>query len=43
MLTILMLIFLLWFQGWNEDKICEEIDESEVTASDFAVEIRNLP
>ena len=43
MLLILMLIFLLWFQGWNEAKICEEIDEAEVTASDFTVEIRGLP
>ena len=43
MLLILLLIFLLWFQGWNEAKICEEIDEAEVTASDFTVEIRGLP
>jgi hypothetical protein len=43
MLVILMLLFLLWFQGWSEEKICEEIDEAEVTASDFTVEIRGLP
>jgi hypothetical protein len=43
MLLILMLLFLLWFQGWNEAKICEEIDNAEVTASDFTVEIRGLP
>lgn len=43
MLVILMLFFLLWFQGWNEAKICEEIDETEVSASDFTVEIRGLP
>jgi len=43
MLSILLLLWLLWFQGWNEDKICKEIDEAEVTASDFTVEIRSLP
>lgn len=42
-LTVLMLLFLLWFQGWNEEKICEDLDEAEVTASDFTVEIRDLP
>ena len=43
MFSVLILLWLLWFQGWNENKICEEIDEAEVTASDFTVEIRGLP
>ena len=42
-LIVLLLLFFLWFGGWNEEKICAEIDNTEVTASDFTVEIRGLP
>jgi len=42
-LIVFLLLSFLWFQGWNESKICEEIDNAEVTASDFTVEIRGLP
>ena len=42
-LIVLTLFSLLSFQGWNENLICEEIDEVEMSASRYTVEIRNLP
>jgi hypothetical protein len=42
-ILVLLLVFLLWFEAWNEHKICDEIDDEEITASDFTVEIRDLP
>jgi hypothetical protein len=43
LLIVLSLFCMLQFQKWNQDKISQEIDDAEVTASDFTVEIRNLP
>jgi hypothetical protein len=42
-LIVLILFSLLSFQGWNEGLICEEIDEVEISASRYTVEIRNIP
>ena len=42
-LIVLTLFTLLSFQGWNESLICEVIDEVEMSASRYTVEIRNMP
>ena len=42
-LIVLILLSLLSFQGWNERLICDDIDEVEMSASRYTVEIRNIP
>ena len=42
-LIVLTLFSLLSFQGWNESRVCEEIEEAEVSPSRYTVEIRNIP
>jgi hypothetical protein len=42
-LIVLTLFCMLSFQGWNESRVCEEIEEAEVMASRYTVEIRNIP
>jgi hypothetical protein len=42
-LIVLTLFLLFSFQGWNESLICEEIEEAEMYASRYTVEIRNIP
>jgi hypothetical protein len=42
-LIVLTLFSMLSFQGWNESRVCEEIEEAEVLASRYTVEIRNIP
>ena len=42
-LIVLTLFTLLSFQGWNESRVCEEIEEAEVSASRYTVEVRNMP
>ena len=42
-LIVLTLFCMLSFQGWNESRVCEEIEEAELLASRYTVEIRNIP
>jgi hypothetical protein len=40
---VCVLFLLIAFHKWNQDIICEDLDKDQITARDFAVEIRNLP
>jgi hypothetical protein len=40
---VFLLFVLIWYFRVNQDLIAEDINQSEITASDFTVEIRNLP
>lgn len=43
-LVIVVLLFaLIAFLRSNQEAVSEDIDAAEITASDFTVEIRNLP
>lgn len=42
-LIVLILLSMLWLQGWNEGRVCEEGEEAEVAAARYSVEIRNVP
>ena len=40
---MLILLSMLWLQGWHEGRVCEEGEEAEVAAARYSVEIRNVP
>ena len=40
---VLLLFALLAYYKSNQHQVAEDINESEITASDFTVELRNLP
>lgn len=40
---VFLLFVLIWYYKVNQEMVAEDIDQSEITASDFTVEIRSLP